>query len=37
MRGVNPIDGSSIQAWINGQRFGATFTLTFQFIGVRKD
>ena len=37
MRGVNPIDGSSIQAWINGQQLGATFALTFQFIGVRKD
>ena len=29
--------GSSIQAWINGQQLGATFALTFQFIGVRKD
>ena len=37
MRGVNPIDGSSIQSWINGQQFGVTFALTFQFIGVRRD
>ena len=25
------------RAWINGQQLGATFALTFQFIGVRKD
>jgi hypothetical protein len=37
MRGDNPSDGSRIQSWINGQQFGATFALTFQFIGVRKD
>lgn len=37
MRGQNPIDGSSVRNWINGQQFGLTFALTFQFIGVRKD
>ena len=37
MRGENPIDGSSVRNWINGQQFGLTLALTFQFIGVRKD
>jgi hypothetical protein len=37
MRGDNPIDGSSVHSWINGQQFGLTFALTFQFIGVRRD
>lgn len=37
MRGENPIDGSSVRNWINGQQFGLTCALTFQFIGVRKD
>jgi len=37
MRGDSPNDGSRIQSWINGQQFGLTFAITFQFIGVRKD
>jgi hypothetical protein len=37
MRGDDPTSGNRIQSWINGQQFGATFALTFQFIGVRKD
>ena len=34
MQGDTP-SGARADAWISGQQFGATFALTFQFIGVR--
>ncbi|MDH3727366.1 MAG: hypothetical protein OER77_07525 [Myxococcales bacterium] len=37
LRGDNPTDGSRFKSWIGGQQFGATFALTFHFIGVRKN
>ena len=37
MRGDDPNGGSRVQSWINGQQFGLTFAITFQFIGVRRD
>ncbi len=37
LRGDNPNDGSRFKSWIGGQQFGATFALTFHFIGVRKN
>ena len=29
--------GARVSEWISGQQFGATFALTFHFIGVRRD
>lgn len=37
LRGDNPNDGTRFQSWITGQQFGATFALSFHFIGVRRD
>jgi len=34
MQGDTPT-GGRVDSWISGQQFGATFALTFQFIGVR--
>lgn len=36
LRGDDP-SGTRFQSWILGQQFGATFALTFHFIGVRAD
>jgi hypothetical protein len=37
MRGDIPGSTTRFQSWILGQQFGATFALTFHFIGVRGD
>ncbi len=37
MRGDVPGSTTRFQSWILGQQFGATFALTFHFIGVRRN
>jgi hypothetical protein len=37
LRGDDPTSGQRFQSWITGQQFGATFALSFHFIGVRKN
>lgn len=37
VRGTDPSDGTSVNDGIFGQQLGATFSLTFHFIGVRKN